>query len=542
MFDIKIINGLIVDGTGKKAFAADLAINGDKIAAIGDLSKEDAKKVIDAKGQMVAPGFIDFHTHSDYTILFDQRACSRIHAGVTTNVIANCGIGLAPIRDERKQDLISYLSTRIVGTVNAPLFLDWNTVDEYFKRIESNPPAVNVVAYLAQGPVRIDEMGFQDGPASPEQLEHMKAEVVKAMEAGCVGLTSGLIYMPGSYTPKEEMAELCKAMAPYGGYYCTHIRDEGDLEMEALDEAIYIAKEGGVPLHVSHLKAMGAQNYGNVKLCFEKLKAAEAEGLEVSYDAYPYSRGMTSLGAFMPPWLFEGGVSNLVERLKVPELREKAKQDVINGLDNWHSTFVMCGGWKGVMIGSVMKEENKYMEGKTLQDLADDAGVDAFDFAFDLLISENGKVQVVDSIMDQADVDTVITDPNTMIGSDSCDFAHDGILNFGKPHPRAYGTTGVMFRRYVRELGLLTNEDVVRKMTSLPAKRLGIANERGTLKEGYFADIVIFDPETISDVATYADPKQYSVGIDTVIVNGQVSMENGVQLEDVHAGRLLRRK
>ncbi len=542
MFDMKIVNGIILDGTGKHRFKADIAVNGDKIAAIGDLSKEEAKVVIDAKGKMVAPGFIDFHTHSDYTILFDQRAASRIYSGVTSMVIGNCGIGLAPIRDEKKADLISYLSTRIVGTINADLFLDWNTEDEYFKYIEKNPPAVNIVSYCAQGAIRIDEMGFAQGKATDEQMANMKAKLTQAMKDGAIGLTSGLIYMPGAYTSKEELAELCKAIAPFGGYYCTHMRDEGDGEMEALDEAIYIAKNGGVPLHVSHLKAMGAQNWGNVKQVFEKIHQAQAEGLEVTYDAYPYTAGMTGLSAIMPPWLFEGGVSSMVERLKQPELREKARYDIFHGIKGWQDYFLMTGGWQNILIASVFTDANKYLEGMTIAAAAEKLGKDPVDFCYDLLIEENCKVQITPYIMSQDDVDLVITDPDCMIGSDSCDFANDGILNFGKPHPRAYGTTGVMFRYYVKEKGMLTYEDAVRKMTSLPAKRLGIADERGTLKEGYYADIVIFDPETIADKATYADPKQYTVGIDTVIVNGQISMRDGKQIDEVHAGRMLRRK
>ena len=544
MFDIKIVNGIIVDGTGKHRFKADLAINGDKIAAIGDLSKEDAKKVIDAAGKMVAPGFIDFHTHSDYTILFDQRSANRIYAGVTMNVIGNCGIGLAPIRDERKQDLISYLQTRIVGTINAPLFLDWNTEAEYFQYIEKNPPAVNVAAYLAQGPIRIDEMGFKRGLATEEELEHMKAKVAQSMEEGAIGLSSGLVYMPGAYTQKEEMAELCKAMAPYGGYYCTHMRDEGDDELEAMDEAIYIAKNGGVPLHISHLKIMGYKNFGvMLPKVWAKIKEAQADGLEVTYDTYPYAAGMTGLSAFMPPWIFEGGVSNLVERLKVKENRDKATHDIQNGIKGWQSFYLMSGNWDGVQIASVFTEENKDLEGTTISEAAKKRGYDdPFEFVYDFLIQENAKIQVVPFMMNQDEVDEIICDPMTFIGSDSCDFANDGILNFGKPHPRAYGTTGIMFRYYVREKGMLTYEQAVQKMTSMPAKRLGFGDERGTLKEGYYADVVIFDPETISDKATYSDPKQYTVGVDTVIVNGQVALENGKQNEDVHAGRVLRRK
>ena len=540
MFDIKIEGGQIIDGTGKLRYRADLGIQGDKIAAIGDLSGQEAKKTISAKGKFVCPGFFDFHTHSDYSLLYDQRTPSRIYSGVTTDVIGNCGIGLAPIRDSRKDELVKYLQTRIVGTINAPLILNWNTVEEYFQYIEKDPPAVNVAAYLAQGPVRIDELGFRDGPATEEELAHMKGEVVKAMKAGAIGLTSGLIYMPGAYTAKDELAELCRAMAPYGGYYCTHMRDEGDAEMEALEEAIYIATKGGVPLHVSHLKVMGAANFGNIDKVFDRIHKAQANGLEVTYDCYPYTAGMTSLGALLPPWMFEGGVDNMLKRLEDPETRKKSTHDILNGVPGWQDFYLMCGNFGNITVASVYQEENKHCEGHTIEELSKAAGKDGFDFVYDLLMEEHGKVQINVAVMSQADVDKVVCDPETMFGSDSADFATDGILNFGQPHPRAFGTVGLIFRHYVKETGMLTYEQAVRKMTSLPARRVGVANERGTLKEGLFADVTVFDPATIRDKATYQEPKQYTEGVDTVIVNGQIALENGKQIDQVHAGRMLR--
>lgn len=540
MFDIKIAGGEIIDGTGKLRYRADLGINDDKITAIGDLSGQDAKKIIPAEGKFVCPGFFDFHTHSDYSLLYDPRTPSRIYTGITTDVIGNCGIGLAPIRDSRKEELLKYLQTRIVGTINAPLILNWNTVDEYFAYIEKAPPAVNVASYVAQGPIRIDEMGFRDGPATPEELEHMKGEVVKAMKAGCIGLTTGLTYMPGAYTGKDELAELCKAMAPYGGYYCTHMRDEGDTEMEALEEAIYIATKGGVPLHVSHLKSMGVANSGKIDRVFERIHKAQADGLDVTYDCYPYAASMTSLGALLPPWMFEGGVDKMLKRLQDPEMRKKSTHDILNGIPGWQNFYKMSGDFSNIIIASVYKDANKKYEGHSVEELAREAGKDGFDFFYDLLAEEKGKVQANMKTMSQTDVDRVVCDPETIFGSDSTDFATDGILNFGKPHPRAFGTVGRIFNHYVKETGMLTFEQAVRKLTSLSAKRVGVGHERGTLREGYFADVTVFDPQTIQDKATYQDPKQYTVGIQTVIVNGRVALENGKQVDAVRAGRILR--
>lgn len=539
MFDIKIINGTILDGSGKLRYKSDVGINGDKITAIGDLRDADATRTIDAMGKFVSPGFIDFHSHADLSLVYDPFARSRVYTGVTMDVVANCGIGVAPIREERKKDLIDYLGTRIIGTIPAPLELHWNTMQEYCDYLDSHKPAINVASYVAQGAIRIDEMGFSDASPTEKQMYNMKAEVRKAMEAGCMGMSSGLVYLPGEYTSKEEMAELAKEMVPYNGFYVTHIRSEGRDEMAALDEAIYIAKTAGVPLHVSHLKVMGYENFGKTGEVFAKLEKAEAEGLDVRFDCYPYNAGMTSLGALLPPWVFEGGVNNMLERIKLEENRERIVKEIKEGLPGWQNFFSLAGTWDGVVIASVMSETNKYTEGMTVSEIAAERNEDPYDTFFRLLEEESGKVQVVMFTMRQSDVDKVVCHPKSCYGSDSMTFSYEGIMSKGKPHPRAFGTIGRIFDHYVKEEHMLTFEDAVRKITHLPATYLGIDETRGLLREGYYADVVVFDPDTIADKATYKEPRHYTEGIEYVIVNGEIALADGVQT-DVCAGRVVK--
>ncbi len=538
MYDIKISNGTILDGTGAPGLRADIAVTGDRIAAIGDLKGEKAVKTIDASGKFVSPGFIDMHTHSDMSLLYDSYASSRIHTGVTTDVIGNCGIGVAPVNEKNKQLLLDYLATRIVGTIPAPLELHWSTFGEYLNYIDKNPPAVNVAPLLAQGAIRIAEMGFSKEAAAPDQIRAMRAEVKKAMEEGAIAMTSGLIYLPGAYTGREELAELCKELRPYGGYYCTHMRNEGDTIFEAIDESIYIAKTAGVPLHISHLKLFGESNFGQTDKIFAVLDKAEEEGLRVTFDCYPYEAGMSSLSALLPSWVFEGGVDKLVERIREPENRLRLRREIEEGIPGWQNPCKASGGFKNVIIASLMLEKNKWYEGKSVEEIAKLQGKDPYDVVFDTLIEENAKVQMVTYMMSGEDVLKIVTHPKTMFGSDSMSLSTEGLLAFGKPHPRAFGTFGRIYSHYVKELGVLTFEEAVKKMTSMPAALLRL-RDRGILREGYFADVVVFDPDTIKDRATYTDPKQYTEGIECVIVNGKIALEEGIQTKTL-AGRVLR--
>lgn len=539
MFDLKIENGRIVDGTGGKAYLGDIGIMGDTIAAIGDLTEFESRNTIDARGKMVSPGFIDMHTHSDFSFVYDAKANSHLYNGVTTDVISNCGIGPAPITDERKDTLIAYLGTRLVGSIPVELQLPWNSLREYLDTFKKNPPCINLAPLVAQGAIRIAVMGLEQGDASPEQLEMMRKLTREAMEDGALGLSTGLVYMPGEYTSKEEVAELCKVIKPYGGVYCTHMRTESDGILEAIEEALWIAGEAGVPVEISHLKLLSQTMLGKTQLVLDTFAKAEKAGIDIHFDLYPYTAGLTSLAACLPPWLFEGGVDKLLERIREADVRRRIRKEIEEGLPGWQNFVKSAGGWQKFYVSSVSREENKKYEGKFITEIADLQHTDPLDAACDLLLAENGRVQMNYYAMDEQDVMTFLKQPNGSIGSDTMSLNVAGVLNFGKPHPRAFGTHARFLGYFVRDKQLMSFEEGIRKMTSLPAQILHMKS-RGLLKPGYFADITIFDPQTISGIATYDDPQQYAVGVQTVIVNGQIALKESRQT-DVCAGQVVTR-
>ncbi|MDF2571403.1 MAG: amidohydrolase 3 [Sporomusa sp.] len=539
MFDLKITNGLILDGSGNAAFTGDIGIIKDKIAAIGDLREQESVQTINANGNMVAPGFIDMHTHSDLSFKYDRRANSKLHSGVTTEVVGNCGICVAPVCEKNRQLLIDYLGTRLIGSIPVNLELPWTSFKEYLNWFDENPPSINLAPLLGQGAVRIAVMGFAKGMPNSAELKDMQQITDTAMAEGALGLSSGLVYLPGEYSSKEEIAELCKMMLPYQGFYATHMRTESDGIMDAIDEALWIGGTAGVPVHISHLKLLSQNMLGKTDLVLERMAQAERSGIEVSYDIYPYTAGLTSLSACLPPWIFEGGVTKMIERLQEQSVRSRIRKEIAEGLPGWQNFVKSAGGWEKFFVSSVRSEENKHLEGKFIPEIGEMQGKDPYDAAFDLLIAENGRVQMNYYAMLEEDVMTFLRQPQAMIGSDAMSLSTEGIMSFGKPHPRAFGTPTRFLGRYVREKKILSFEEAVKKMTSLPAKRLGL-KARGLIKEDYYADIVIFNPDTVQDKATYTDPKQYSQGIENVIVNGQVVVDHGLQAE-VYAGKVLGR-
>ena len=539
MFDLKIVNGSIIDGSGSAAYQGDIGIINDKIMAIGDLSAVESAETVDANGHIVAPGFIDMHTHSDFSFVYDQKANSKLYSGVTTEVTGNCGIGVAPVKEENRKLLLDYLGTRLIGSIPVNLELPWQSFSDYLHWFDNTPPSINMAPLLGQGVVRIAVMGFEKGMPDATQIKEMQKITDQAMAEGALCLSTGLVYLPGEYSYKEEIAELCKTMKPYNGIYSTHMRTESDGIMDAIEEAIWVAGTAGVPLEISHLKLLSQNMLGKTDLVLERLAQAERSGIEVNYDLYPYTAGLTSLSACLPPWIFEGGVEKMIQRLGDPAIRIRLRQEIAEGLPGWQNFVKSAGGWEKFFVSSVRSEENKVLEGKFITEIAELQGKDPFDAAFDLLIAENGRVQMNYYAMREEDVITFLQQPQAMIGSDAMSLSAEGILAYGKPHPRSFGTPTRLLARYVRELKALTLEDAIHKLSSRPARRLGLGG-RGLIRQGYYADIVVFDPDQVQDQATYNEPKQYSTGIDAVIVNGRVAVSKGSH-QQVYRGRVLGR-
>jgi len=531
MYDVIIRNGRIVDGTGNPWYVADVGIKGDKVAAIGNLKGESAAREIDAPGLTVAPGFIDIHTHSDFPLLVDGKGDSHIRQGVTTNVIGNCGISAAPLTE------ISRDYTEATVRESYPDFkIDWSTMGEYLDRLEKRGVSVNVVPLVGQGTVRGSVMGYAEREPSPEEMKKMKELVRQAMLDGAFGLSSGLIYTPGCYAKTGELVELAKVAAVGGGSYNTHIRGENDTLLDAVAEAIEIGRRAKIPVEISHFKAMGRHMWGKSVESLRMVDEARAEGIDVTADQYPYNASATGLSAYLPPWSHVGGAKALTERLRDPEQRARIKRDILEGLPGWISLHKGVG-WENTLVTEC---RNHDLEGVSITEIAKRYGKDDFDMAFDLLIENDGRVEVVYFTIGDEDIERIMKHQAIMVGSDSSAISIEGPTATGKPHPRTFGTFVRVLGHYAREKKTITLEQAVRKMTSFPAQKMRLY-DRGVLRPGFVADVVVFDAETVVDVATYTDPFKYPKGIEYVFVNGQETVRKGTHL-GIKAGRVLRHR
>jgi N-acyl-D-amino-acid deacylase len=524
LFDILVKNGFIVDGSGNPWFRADVAIEDGKINKIGRISTSKADEVIDAGGLMVSPGFIDMHSHSDFFLLVNPRSESKIRQGVTTEVIGNCGFSMAPIY-RKSVDFVK----KELGVLANEITWDWSTFEEYRAKLLKQGISVNVAPLIGHGILRGNVMGYENREPTKDELDEMEALLAESMGAGAFGMSTGLIYTPGSYAKTEELIELTKVVSKYGGMYASHIRNESDRLLEAVKEAISIGEATGVPVEISHMKSAGRNNWGRIKEALNIAEAARDRGVEVTCDFYPYTAGSTGLDACLPPWAHEGGREEMFKRLQDEVTRKKIKDDIEKGVEGWEN-LIKNAGWDNVVIAYC--EKNKQYEGLSISEIAKKQEADLFDAAFNLLLEEEGVVDIVLHEMWDEDMKAVMKHPLSMVGTDGAGYSPYGPLARGKPHPRNYGTFPRILGRYVREEKILMLQDAIRKMTSLPAEKLELF-DRGLIREGFWADIVIFNPLKVTDKATFTNPHQYPEGIEYVIVNGQKVID-----KKEHTGKL----
>lgn len=532
-FDLVIKGGRVLDGTGSPWFKKDIGIKDGKIEFIGALPGNTVR-TIDAAGLTVSPGFIDLHSHTDHTILPHPNAESFIMQGITTCAVGNCGLSMAPVAPPNRTLLMNYLKPFLESGYDYGW--GWRTDAEYFARVAENGTALNLAPLAGQGTIRIAVMGFSSASPTREQMDEMKRLLEQSMEWGAFGLSTGLVYPPGSYSSTEEITQLASVLKKYGGIYATHMRNEEDRLIDSVDETIRIGEASGVSVEISHMKAKGRANWGKVNAVLRIMEAARQRGVEVTGDVYPYLAGSTSIVAALPVWVQEGGTEKMLARLKEKEVRQKAQYEIESGT-MIGSNGIKAAGWHGIFISACAPR--KEYEGKSLEQILKlrNAYDNPFDGYFDLLLEIEGNAATVQFYMDEADVRTVISHPLVSFITDAGATSPGA---GGKPHPRTYGTFPRVLARYVREEKILSLEEAVRKMTAMPAGKLDL-KDRGLLKEGFAADIVIFNPSTIQDRATFDDPHQYPDGIEYVIINGKVVAEQG-RVTGVKPGRILRRE
>ncbi len=523
-FELLIIGGLIYDGSGRPGIIGDLGIKDGKIAALGDLKNKSAKRKIDAAGMAVAPGFIDFHSHSDEELLLGGEAQSKIRQGVTTEIIGQDGDSVAPLTEKMR--------AKWNGNIQADygVAVDWNDFTGYFQRLEKSGLITNVASMVGQGSLREYVVGEDNRLATPEEIEKMKTLAREAFQQGAYGISSGLEYTPGSFASTEEIIEVCRAMDGRG-IYSTHMRNEDDHVLEAVDEAIRIARESGVALNISHLKAQNPNNWQKVPLILEKLEQARAAGMQVTCDRYPYIAYNTGLSSLFPLWSREGGSEKFVARLQDSSLQDQLRQEVLRKVEN-------LGGWQAVMISGLPKNsERQNYEGKNFAALSQN-GADPFKLLVDLVIQEEGGGDMVGFGMSEDELAGVLKYPHAMVASDGSALATSGMLRSGSPHPRSFGTFPRVLGKYAREEKLFDLAEAIRKITALPAGALGI-KDRGLLQVGNYADVVIFDPDKVIDRAIWTAPHQYPEGIRFVLVNGEAVIDES-EFTGKLAGRVLR--
>jgi N-acyl-D-amino-acid deacylase len=529
-FDLVITNGHIIDGSGSPWYSGDIGIRGGKIAAIGNLSGDARTHTIDAQGKVVAPGFIDMLGQSEMTILVDPRLPSKIYQGITTEITGEGG-SAAPLND-------AIIRADHSGYEHYHITPDWRTFRQYFARLEKQRMGINLASYVGATQVRRMVLGDDDKQPSPEQLAQMKTLVREAMKDGAVGVSTSLEYAPAPYAKTEELIALATEASKFGGIYATHMRSESDAVVESIDEALRIGREARIPVEIWHLKVAGKNNWGRMPEVVAKINAARNAGMDVSANTYAYTAWFNDLSAFVPPWAHDGGNAQLITRLRDPVQRARIRKELTSATGAWDNEWDEIPGPQAVLIGVVHNASLLPLQGKTLAEVAQIWKKDPMDALFDLLIDDGALTEVAVFGMSEPDVLLALEQPWTSVVNDSSGTSPQGILGREHPHPRAYGTFPRILRKYVREEHKLTLEDAIRNFTALPAQRMRLT-DRGVLKEGMWADIVIFDPATIRDTATFEKPNQLAVGMEYVLVNGVPVIERG-RMTGALPGKILR--
>ena len=529
-FDIVITNGRIIDGTGSPWYSGDIGIRDGRIAAIGNLSASQRARTIDARGMVVAPGFIDMLGQSELTILVDPRLPSKIYQGITTEITGEGG-SAAPLNDALIRDgreTFDYYG----------ITPDWRTFREYFARLEKQHIGINIASYVGATQVRSMVLGPDDVQPTPAQLEQMKELVRQAMRDGAVGVSTSLEYPPAPYAKTEELVALSAEASRFGGIYATHMRNESDAILPAIDEALRIGREAHIPVEIWHLKVAGKENWGRMPEVVAKINAARAEGIDVTADTYAYTAWSNGMSAFIPPWAHDGGTAKLIQRLKDPATRARIRKNLLTPSKEWDNEWQEITGPDQVLICTVKDPKLLPLQGKTLAEIAKLWNKDPMDALFDLLVADNAFPFVAVFGMSEPDVALALQQPWVSVDNDSSGASPEGILGRDHPHPRAYGTFPRVLRKYVREEHKLTLEDTIRKFSALPAQRLRLEG-RGLLRAGMWADVVIFDPANIRDLATFDNPNQLSQGMDYVLVDGVPVIDHG-KMTGALPGKVLR--
>ena len=533
MYDLLIRNAELLDGSRRPAFRGDIAVEQGRIVAIGDLAAAPARHILDAEGRIACPGFIDIHTHSDLTIALDGRALSSLTQGITTQVMGNCGVSAAPTRDyEPYYGPLDPAMTR-------GLQCDWTHFGAYFQRLEAHGLGTNAATLVGHGNVRVAAMGYDDRPPTAAEMEQMKALVARAMEDGAMGLSSGLAYAPGPYSTLEELVELGKVVSEYGGIYTSHIRNQTESIAQAVGEVLAVGEQAAVAAHVSHMQP-GAPMIGATRELLAAIDQKRRAGCDISCDAIPYTIGSTTLKSLLPPWALAGGDAALLSRLQDPATRAAIEQDTMqHGAESGGSrkrNLARDGHWDKIWLGSA--ERNADLVGLSFAEIGRRRGQKPHDAVCDLLVEERARPWMLAEDVSEEDFLNIARHPVGGVISDGFSLVPEGTLAEGKHHPRSYGAFPYFLRRFVREQGALRWEEAIHKLTGHPAARFRL-RERGLLREGYWADLVVFDPQAIGECADFADPYRYPQGIDCVIVNGRIAVEHG-EIADSRAGQIVR--